>query len=64
MLITEYGSVEHLPCHISGPVLEIEEIYITENSRHKYKFLDHLPLATKVLFLEIDMQNLVSENTF
>lgn len=49
--------------NICGKIKEIEKLKLTTDVRQKYKFLRHLPTGCDVLFVELDMRNLVSSAT-
>lgn len=64
VLLKEYGSYSNLPLKITSTILEIEEYNMTEALRNKYKPIGHLPLAAEFKFIEIDLSNLVSYETY
>ncbi|XP_014220096.1 RING finger protein 10 isoform X1 [Trichogramma pretiosum] len=64
MLIQEYGSLENSPKMIEGTVLEKKYECYTEESRHRIRYLEHLPLCSVYEIVEIDMQSLISANVW
>ena len=55
MLLLEYKEYRLFPYLLNNRILEVEEILITDNHRKKYAFLRHLPLQTRVHFVELDL---------
>ena len=52
-----------LPDFVEGEILEIETIHLTPDVRKKMPHLQHLPLYTDILFVELDLNNLLSMDT-
>ena len=63
ILMTEYGTVEELPTHIHGTIVDIEMKQITYNLKNKYPYLNHLMIGSIIFFVEIDIKHLVSFHT-
>jgi len=57
----EYG--KDLPATITGRIVEIRSIVLTEEERYNYRFLKHLPLLAEVFFVELDLKHLLSQET-
>ena len=64
ILLREYGSYDNLPLKISSNILEIEELNMNEQLRHKYRPIAHLGLSAEFKFIELDMSNLVSYKNY
>ena len=64
VLLKEYGDYNNLPLSIEDKILEIEEFNMSEMLRKKNRILSHLAIATEFKFIEIDMSNLVSYESF
>jgi hypothetical protein len=52
-----------LPDFIEGRVLEIENVHLTPESRKRMPFLNHIPLYTDIVFVEVDLNHMLSEVT-
>lgn len=52
-----------LPDVIEGVVLEVENVQLTEEVRHRMPFLNHLPLFSDISFVELDLNHILTENT-
>jgi len=52
-----------LPDTVEGEIIEIENIHLTPEMRKRMPFLAHLPLYTDITFVEIDINNLLSNET-
>jgi len=57
----EYG--KDLPATITGRIVEMRSLVLTEEERYNYRFLKHLPLLAEVFFAELDLKHLLSEET-
>ena len=64
VLLTEFGSYNNLPLEISSKILEIEELNMNEQNRKKYKPIGHLAKASEFKFIEIDLSNIVSYESY
>ena len=64
LLLKEYGSYLKLPHKISSNILEIEEYNMSDSLRRRFYPISHLPLSSEFKFIEIDMSNLVSFNSY
>eukprot|EP00124_Ichthyophonus_hoferi_P003622 Ihof_evm1s326 gene=Ihof_evmTU1s326 len=62
-LAQEFGSLENCPSEISGTILELVEMVICEETRKRYHFLAHLPLATEFIMIELDLNKYLSPET-
>ncbi|EKX47167.1 hypothetical protein GUITHDRAFT_137758 [Guillardia theta CCMP2712] len=62
-LLEEYGSYLHLPHSIKANVIEIERFTQNDESRKRYKALEHLPLGAEMRFVEVEIAPLVSKDT-
>jgi hypothetical protein len=51
------------PDFIEGRVLEIENVHLTTESRKRMPFLNHIPLYTDIVFVELDLNHMLSEVT-
>jgi hypothetical protein len=52
-----------LPDFVEGTVLELETVQITHDVRKRMPFLAHIPLCTEVIFVELDLNDLLSNAT-
>jgi RING-type zinc-finger len=52
-----------LPDFVEGTVLELETVQITQDVRKRMPFLAHIPLCTEVIFVELDLNDLLSNAT-
>eukprot|EP00536_Pseudo-nitzschia_multiseries_P018144 jgi/Psemu1/54304/gm1.54304_g len=52
-----------LPDVIEGRVLEKEHVHLTSETRKRMPFLNHIPLYTDIVFVELDLNHLLSEGT-
>merc|ERR1712060_491642 len=57
----EYG--KDLPATITGKIVEIWSLVLTEEERYNYRFLKHLPLLSEVFFVELDLNHILSKET-
>jgi len=57
----EYGN--DLPATITGRIVGIWSLVLTEEERYNYRFLKHLPLLSEVFFVELDLKHLLSLET-
>jgi len=57
----EYG--KELPATITGRIVEIWSLVLTEEEHYYYRFLKHLPLLSEVFFVELDLKHLLSQET-
>ena len=51
------------PDYIEGRVLEIENLHLTSDSRKRFPFLNHVPLYTDIVFVEIELNDTLSDVT-
>jgi len=63
ILLQQYGSFEKLPDTIEAKIIELEDMSQTEGITKRYRFLNHLPLSSQFLFVEVDMRQLVSKES-
>ncbi|CAO3589356.1 unnamed protein product [Absidia cylindrospora] len=59
----EYGDYQHFPPLLQVKAMGIEETTLTEDVRHRFRYIGHLPLSCDVTFIEIDIKPLVSRQT-
>lgn len=52
-----------LPDYVEGRVVEIESVHLTQELRKRMPFLAHLPVHTDVLFVELDLSRILSDET-
>ncbi|XP_071945000.1 E3 ubiquitin-protein ligase RNF10-like [Antedon mediterranea] len=63
-LVSEYGSLSECPETISGQVIEIEHLTMTQELRKRYRYLKHLPLTCEFRVCELKLKPpLVSKET-
>ncbi|XP_020899737.1 RING finger protein 10 isoform X2 [Exaiptasia diaphana] len=55
-LIKEYGSLEKCPECISASILELEAMSQTEETRKRYRYLNHLPLTCEFVICELELK--------
>ncbi|KAI8335559.1 hypothetical protein BC941DRAFT_430640 [Chlamydoabsidia padenii] len=60
----EYGDYQNFPPVLQVKTRGVEETTLTEDIRHRCKYIGHLPLACDVTFIEVDIKPLVSKQTF
>lgn len=63
MLECMFGSLENSPQQIDAIVIEKQSLSMTEASRKRYRFLLHLPITTVFEWVELDLSNIVSQET-
>ncbi|XP_072164420.1 E3 ubiquitin-protein ligase RNF10-like [Diadema setosum] len=54
-LIHEYGSLEKSPLTITGKLIEMEHMSITQDTRNRLRHLQHLPLTCDIGVCELDL---------
>ncbi len=52
-----------LPDFLEGRVLEKENVHLTSEIRKRMPFLNHIPLYTDIVFVELDLNHVLSEET-
>mmetsp|Transcript_14180 Transcript_14180/g.31790 ORF Transcript_14180/g.31790 Transcript_14180/m.31790 type:complete len:264 (-) Transcript_14180:140-931(-) len=52
-----------LPDFVEGRVLEKENVHLTADIRKRMPFLNHVPLYTDIVFVELDLSHLLSDAT-
>jgi len=52
-----------LPDYIEGRVLEKEHVHLTSETRKRMPFLNHVPLYTDIVFVELDLSHVLSKAT-
>lgn len=62
-LLREYGAPEGFPDTVSGRIVEVEELVLSEALRKRHKHLAHLPLSCTISFVELDISHLLSPPT-
>ncbi|VVC33085.1 Hypothetical protein CINCED_3A022956 [Cinara cedri] len=63
MLESMFGSLENCPLQIEAIVIEKQYLSMTETLRKRYRFLLHLPITTVFEWVEIDLTNIVNQET-
>lgn len=63
MLECMFGSLENSPHQIKAIVIEKQYLSMTEALRKRYRFLLHLPITTVFEWVEMDLTNIVSQET-
>jgi len=64
MLDSSHGcNLIPLPDVVEGTVIEIESLHLTPEMRKRMPFLSHLPLYTDIVFVELDLNALLSAKT-
>jgi hypothetical protein len=58
-LQNHFGGAFELPESIEAPVLEIEALEQTEETRRRYKFLAHVPLTSSFSLVEVNLSGVV-----
>jgi hypothetical protein len=52
-----------LPDFLEGRVLEKENVHMTSDIRKRMPFLNHIPLFTDIVFVELDLNHVLSDET-
>ncbi|OWF40272.1 RING finger protein 10 [Mizuhopecten yessoensis] len=52
-LVKEYGALQHCPDTITATIVEMENIFITEDLRKRLRYLGHLPLTCEFQVVEL-----------
>ncbi|PHZ12038.1 uncharacterized protein RHIMIDRAFT_139375 [Rhizopus microsporus ATCC 52813] len=60
----EFGDYHQFPHELEVQITNVQESTLDEDLRKKCKYLSHLPLGCDVTFLEINIKDIVSEDTF
>lgn len=63
MLENMFGSLENSPQQIRATVVEKQYLSMTEALRKRYRFLLHLPITTVFEWVELDLSNVVNQET-
>lgn len=64
MLEREYGCLKNGPISITGTIVEIESGSMAEELRKRLRYLQHLPLTSNFLVIEVDLPpEIVSQDT-
>lgn len=64
-ILNEYGmDYNNLPLKITGTILDLDNIQVTNDTRENYKILRHLPKGSFSEFCEIDLKKIVSRDSF
>lgn len=63
MLKQEFGAYENMPEIVEGIIVDVEKLAITEDSRKRHKYLNHLPFGSEVTVCELDLSHIVSKET-
>ena len=68
-LLAEYASIPTsegrppLPDLLSGRIVELERVLLTQDTRQRFRFLSHLPVDSEILFVELNLGHLLSKDT-
>ncbi|KAJ9479148.1 RING-finger protein MAG2 [Pseudozyma hubeiensis] len=65
ILLSHYGAYANLPRNLAVKVIGADEGSMNEELRRRCKYLNHLPMAADVVFIEVDWEsmNLISKAT-
>eukprot|EP00008_Paramoeba_atlantica_P012122 CAMPEP_0201492886 /NCGR_PEP_ID=MMETSP0151_2-20130828/35162_1 /ASSEMBLY_ACC=CAM_ASM_000257 /TAXON_ID=200890 /ORGANISM="Paramoeba atlantica, Strain 621/1 / CCAP 1560/9" /LENGTH=678 /DNA_ID=CAMNT_0047879955 /DNA_START=31 /DNA_END=2067 /DNA_ORIENTATION=- len=64
ILQTEFGSLWKCPLELKDlRILEIDHLHQSDSTRRRYKFLSHIPITSPFSFVEVDLTEVVSEET-
>lgn len=63
MLVKQYGALEKCPTVIKAKILEKEGSVMTEELRDRLRYLRHLPVPTNFEVAELEMNQILSEET-
>lgn len=63
MLECMFGSLENSPPQINAIVVEKQYLSMTEALRKRYRFLLHLPITTVFEWVELDLCDVVNQET-
>jgi len=58
-----FGSLQNSPQQIKAIVIEKQYLSMTDATRKRYRFLLHLPITTVFEWVEIDLTNVVNQET-
>ncbi|KAJ3337166.1 hypothetical protein HDU93_001497 [Gonapodya sp. JEL0774] len=61
-LRAHFGDYHVFPHHLTAPVLAVEEATLTKDMRRRNPYLAHLPSGCDVVFVELDVTAVVSED--
>ena len=64
MLRREFGGFEQFPAKITGKVLEVEDLLVSEVTHQRMKFLNHLAKGVTAYLVEVDLGTLCSAATY
>lgn len=63
-LVKEYGGLEYSPDTVTADIVEIENIFMTEDLRKRLRYLGHLPLTCEFQVVELALKEpVLSRNT-
>jgi hypothetical protein len=63
MFLHEFGDREHFPSRINCKIVEMECKQLTVELRNSNKYMEHLPLGSDVIFVELDLSHILSKDT-
>ena len=63
ILLFEYEDIEYLPVNLEGKILDIEIYQVNKNLIKKYSFLNHLDVGCIIFFVNIDIEEYISDKT-
>ncbi|KAI7884423.1 hypothetical protein K492DRAFT_183442 [Lichtheimia hyalospora FSU 10163] len=59
----EFGDYHLFPSQIRPVIRTLEEIILTEEHRHRSKYLGHLPIGCTITLISVDLSGIVSKET-
>lgn len=63
-LVQQYGSLDQCPLTITAKVVEMEHMSMTEDVRHRLRYMTHLPLTCNFAVCELDLKPpIISQET-
>ncbi len=63
ILCHHFHTYPQIPAELSLPVVECEKLIVDSWNRKRFKYLDHLPLGTQIILVEVDLRSVVSCDT-
>lgn len=54
-LKAQYGDMSKCPDELNAKIVHLERIFMDEDLRHRYRWLDHLPLTCEFILAELDL---------
>lgn len=63
-LLHEYNTIENCPLKINAVIVAIENMFMNEELRKRFKYLSHIPLHSEFQMVELDLKEpILSEET-